>query len=182
MSPEEVAAVFGTTDFSDFVETSSKIVERALTDAYDYMKDYTIAGASAGDEAGTATRDEVKLARCFYDDKMCKGRSVTAIDWSAKHPELVVVSYSRSSAIAAAADSSPDGLVLVWNLHLLDRPEFVFQAQTDVLSVCFSPFHPHLVVGGTYSGQILIWDTRAKNRGGVNGGILPSLKDRKSVV
>jgi hypothetical protein len=27
----------------------------------------------------------------------------------------------------------------------------------------FSPFHPNLVVGGTYSGQILLWDTRAKS-------------------
>lgn len=35
--------------------------------------------------------------------------------------------------------------------------------QTDVLSVCFSPFHPNLVIGGTYSGQILIWDTRARH-------------------
>jgi dynein intermediate chain len=31
-----------------------------------------------------------------------------------------------------------------------------------VLSAVFSPFHPNLVIGGTYSGQILIWDTRAK--------------------
>lgn len=189
MSPQEVAAIFGTSDFSDFVETSSKIVERALTDAYDYMKDYTMAGSSSGDDAlGPAARrrDELKLARCFYDEKLCKGRSVTAVDWSSKHPELVVVSYSRSSAVLMEdAASMPDGLVLVWNLHLLDRPEFVFQAQTDVLSVCFSPFHPNLIVGGTYSGQILIWDTRSKApraAGGAGaaptagGGILPSLK------
>lgn len=81
MSPEEISVVFGTQDFSDFVENSSKIVERALTDAYDYMKDYSIAGADVSDEA---SRDEVKLARCFWDDKLCKGRSVTAIDWSPK--------------------------------------------------------------------------------------------------
>lgn len=34
--------------------------------------------------------------------------------------------------------------------------------QTDVLSVSLSPFHPNLVIGGTYSGQILMWDTRAR--------------------
>ncbi len=27
----------------------------------------------------------------------------------------------------------------------------------------FSKFHPNLIVGGTYSGQILLWDTRAKS-------------------
>jgi dynein intermediate chain, cytosolic len=35
--------------------------------------------------------------------------------------------------------------------------------QSDVLSVLFSPFHSNLVFGGTYSGQILLWDTRAKH-------------------
>lgn len=35
--------------------------------------------------------------------------------------------------------------------------------QTDVLSVSFSPFHSNLIFGGSYSGQILLWDTRAKH-------------------
>lgn len=26
----------------------------------------------------------------------------------------------------------------------------------------FSPFHPNYIIGGTYSGQILLWDTRVK--------------------
>lgn len=34
--------------------------------------------------------------------------------------------------------------------------------QSDVLSLTFSPFHPNLICGGTYAGQILLWDTRAK--------------------
>ncbi len=45
--------------------------------------------------------------------------------------------------------------------------------QSDVLSVTFSPFHPSLVFGGTYSGQILLWDTRAKQ--------LPVLKSPLSI-
>ena len=45
---------------------------------------------------------------------------------------------------------------------------FTYSVQSDVLSVAFSPFHPNLIFGGTYSGQILLWDTRAKH--------LPTLK------
>jgi len=37
------------------------------------------------------------------------------------------------------------------------------RVQSDVLSVTFSPFHSNLVFGGTYSGQILLWDTRSKH-------------------
>lgn len=163
MSPAEAQVIFGTTDFTDFVEQSSKIVERALTDVYDYTKDYTVVD---GGEADGSELRSVKQTRAFYDDQLCKGRSITGLDWSLKHPELVVASYSRPDGSAnvagASGEAPPDGLVLVWNLHLIDRPEFVFHAQTDVLSVAFSPFHPNLVIGGTYSGQILIWDTRAK--------------------
>lgn len=46
---------------------------------------------------------------------------------------------------------------------MLERPEFVFHSPSDVLSVSFSPFHPTLIFGGTYSGQVLLWDTRAKH-------------------
>lgn len=39
---------------------------------------------------------------------------------------------------------------------------FFVHHQSDVLSLSFSPFHPNLICGGTYAGQILLWDTRAK--------------------
>jgi dynein intermediate chain len=45
----------------------------------------------------------------------------------------------------------------------LERPEYVFHSPSDILSVTFSPFHPTLIFGGSYSGQVLLWDTRAKH-------------------
>ncbi|CED84700.1 Cytoplasmic dynein intermediate chain [Phaffia rhodozyma] len=143
-------------EFLEFVENSSKIVQRALSDGYDYIKDYTSGGAGdIDDEEGK----NIKLICTFTDDRWTKGRSVTDIDWSPKFPELSVASYNKS----VSQVNDPDGLVAVWNLHLLDRPEFVFHSQTDVLSTLFSPFHANLIFGGTYSGQILLWDTRAKH-------------------
>ena len=53
--------------------------------------------------------------------------------------------------------SSSDGLVLVWNLAVKGRPEFVFTCQSPVLTVQFHRNDPHLVIGGTYSGQIVMW-------------------------
>ncbi len=120
------------------------------------MRDYRLADDELLDSTAGS---QLRLVRTFgAGDKMFAGRSITAIDWSAKFPELCAVAYSRTEH-----EESPDGLVAVWNMHLAERPEFVFHAQTDVLSVCFSPFHPTLVVGGTYSGQILVWDTRARS-------------------
>lgn len=72
---------------------------------------------------------------------------------------MFAASYNKNPL----AVNEPDGIACVWNLHLQDRPEFIFHSQSDVLSVSFSPFHPNLVIGGTYSGQILLWDTRSRH-------------------
>ncbi|KAK0552848.1 hypothetical protein OC845_001516 [Tilletia horrida] len=156
LTAEELRSIYGATEFTDFVEHSSKIVERALADNYDFLKDYTVAGLDG--EGDDEQHRQLKLVRTFWDDKILRNRSVTDLDWSTKHPELSVASYNRNEM----SSSDPGGIVAVWNTHSLDRPEFVFHAQTDVLSVCFSPFHPNLVCGGTHSGQVLIWDTRAR--------------------
>lgn len=48
-------------------------------------------------------------------------------------------------------------------MHLHSRPEYIFHATSDVLTARFSPFHPSLILGGSYSGQVLLWDTRSKS-------------------
>ncbi|KAK5612097.1 Cytoplasmic dynein 1 intermediate chain 1 [Crenichthys baileyi] len=40
----------------------------------------------------------------------------------------------------------------------------VMEAMSPVVSVGFAKFHPNLVVGGTYSGQIVLWDNRSHRR------------------
>lgn len=47
LTEEERASIFIAPEFLDFVEQSSKIVQRALNDGYDYIRDYTI-GAESG--------------------------------------------------------------------------------------------------------------------------------------
>ncbi|WVQ74361.1 hypothetical protein IAR50_003961 [Cryptococcus sp. DSM 104548] len=156
LSDEQRQAVFAAPDFSSFIEQSTRITQRALSDGYDYIKDYTIGGDDTSDESEGS---QVKLFCTFSDERWTNGRSVTDVDWSPKFPELSVASYNRNPS----AVNDPDGIVAVWNLHLLERPEFVFHSPSDVLSVTFSPYHPTLIFGGSYSGQVLLWDTRAKH-------------------
>ncbi|TDL23674.1 WD40 repeat-like protein [Rickenella mellea] len=156
LTDEERASIFIAPEFLHFVEQSSKIVSRALNDGYDYIRDYTV-GADNGSDDSEGKR--VKRVCAFWDERYSKNRSITDVDWSPKYPELSAASYNKNPA----ALNEPDGLVAIWNLHLLERPEFVFHSQSDVLSVTFSPFHSNYVFGGTYSGQILLWDTRSKH-------------------
>ena len=46
------------------------------------------------------------------------------------------------------------------------RPEYTFTANSDILSARFAPHHPNLILGGTYSGQVCLWDTRQRSHDG----------------
>lgn len=166
LTNEELNAVTSSDDFMDFVERSSKVIERALDQEYDILADYSLSGPNGLDDDDDAYgntrgkgRRKVREVAQFYDERWSKKRMISAIDFSPKFPELVLAAYTKNPS----APHDPDGLVQVWNMHLHDRPEFVFHAQSDVLTAKFSPFHPNLIVGGAYSGQVLLWDTRAKS-------------------
>ncbi len=61
--------------------------------------------------------------------------------------------------------NEPDGVCLVWNMKFKKTtPEYIFHCQSPVMSACFAKFHPNLVLGGTYSGQIVLWDNRSNKR------------------
>ncbi|TAQ83375.1 hypothetical protein B7494_g8300 [Chlorociboria aeruginascens] len=161
---EELNAVTSSDDFMDFVERSSKVIERALDQEYDVLADYALGGTTGVEDdeygnTGGKGRRRVREVTQFYDERWSKKRMISAINFSPKFPELVLAAYTKNPS----APHDPDGLVQVWNMHLHDRPEFVFHAQSDVLTAKFSPFHPNLIIGGAYSGQVLLWDTRAKS-------------------
>lgn len=48
-------------------------------------------------------------------------------------------------------------------MHLRSRPEYIFHSTSDILTAQFSPFHPRYILGGTYTGQVLLWDMRDKS-------------------
>ncbi|EAL66966.1 cytoplasmic dynein intermediate chain [Dictyostelium discoideum AX4] len=142
--------------FKSFFGRSSRVIERALCldDSIDILVDYTIS-----DENSKGTSKELKLLATLSDERWTKHRSITDISWSTKHPELVVSSYSANEA----GSHDPDGVALVWSVNnYFQKPEYVFTCQSPVMTTFFSKFHSTLIVGGTYSGQIVIWDTRAE--------------------
>lgn len=109
--------------------------------------------------------------RVFFDEEWTAKRTVTALDWSLNHPEVVLVSYSaiqRDEMALTPVDlcapaATVDGVCLLWNLKskkIESVPESIFTCQASVTAAVFSDFHPYLIIGGTYVGQIVIWDIR----------------------
>jgi len=156
-SEEEKKNIMQSDGFKDFFDYSTKIVERALDEPYDFMIDYRIDNTVEDDKANDNT---LKLVQSFFKEEWTSDRTVTDMDWSPEFAELMLGSYNKKKQ---SLITDPYGVCCIWNLHLQGRPEFVFQTQSDITSACFSKFHPKLVIGGTYSGQIVLWDMRTKS-------------------
>lgn len=157
LAPEEKTKILESANFKEFVERSARVIDRALylSESLDIMKDFK----TEETRESQAAAKEATLKATLFDERWAKHRSVTDLAWSTKHTELVLASYSANEA----GSHDPDGVVLVWNANtFFQKPEFVFNCQSPVMTAQFSRFHATMVVGGTYSGQLVLWDTRAK--------------------
>ncbi|XP_016996951.1 cytoplasmic dynein 1 intermediate chain isoform X10 [Drosophila takahashii] len=160
LSEEQKQMIILSEDFKRFVVRAGRVIERALSENVDIYTDYIGGGDSeeANDERSHA---RLSLNRVFYDERWSKNRCITSMDWSTHFPELVVASYHNNEE----SPNEPDGVVMVWNTKFKkSTPEDVFHCQSAVMSTCFAKFNPNLILGGTYSGQIVLWDNRVAKR------------------
>ncbi|XP_061616379.1 cytoplasmic dynein 1 intermediate chain 1 isoform X7 [Phyllopteryx taeniolatus] len=160
LTEEERQQILHSSEFQNFFDCSIRVMERALAESGDIFFDYT--GRALEDKEGdVAGGSSLSFTRLFYDEHWSKHRVVTCLDWSPQYPELLVASYNNNED----APHEPDGVALVWNIKFKKAtPEYIFHCQSPVVSVGFARFHPNLVVGGTYSGQIVLWDNRSHRR------------------
>eukprot|EP00753_Platysulcus_tardus_P010018 PLAT2472.1.p1 GENE.PLAT2472.1~~PLAT2472.1.p1 ORF type:complete len:498 (-),score=157.28 PLAT2472.1:615-2036(-) len=164
LSAEEKRDIIASEDFHAFLDSSSRLIERALgqSQLFDIMVQY--GGRAEEVFAEESKREQISHAVDFYDERLCRGRAVTSISVSAKYSELVVASYSNRLTDEWASRSDMDGLVIMWSTILQSRPENYFQCQSHVLSAQVHPWQSHLLIGTTYTGQVVLWDMRESRR------------------
>ncbi|XP_029938150.1 dynein cytoplasmic 1 intermediate chain 1a isoform X7 [Salarias fasciatus] len=160
LTEEERQQILHSSEFQSFFDCSIRVMERALAEDGDIFFDYS--GRDLEDKEGdSGSGSSLSFSRLFYDEHWSKHRVITCLDWSPQYPELLVASYNNNED----APHEPDGVALVWNIKFKKAtPEYIFHCQSPVVSVGFARFHPNLVVGGTYSGQIVLWDNRSHRR------------------
>lgn len=119
LTNEELNAVTASDDFLNFVERSSKVIERALDQDYNVLADYSLDGVAGvdSDEDGVSVRAKGKKGRRirqiaqFYDERWCKKRMISDIDFSSR----VRLVYHSALFIANVLQSFP-------NCYLLRTP------------------------------------------------------------
>ncbi|XP_015524343.1 cytoplasmic dynein 1 intermediate chain isoform X24 [Neodiprion pinetum] len=160
LSEEEKLMTILSEEFQRFLDRSSRVVERALGESVDIYTDYTgiIDGEDGIDEK---SHQRLSLNRSFFCDRWSRNRCITSLDWSPQFPELLAASYKNNDD----TPNDPDGVCLIWNTKFKKTtPEYIFHCQSSVMATTFARFHPNLILGGTYSGQIVLWDNRVQKR------------------
>jgi dynein intermediate chain len=87
LNDDELNAVTSSNDFLDFVEKSSKVIERALDEEYDILADYELGGVNADDEEDDEygnKRRGIKEITQFYDERWSKKRTISDLSFSPK--------------------------------------------------------------------------------------------------
>mmetsp|Transcript_25244 Transcript_25244/g.25013 ORF Transcript_25244/g.25013 Transcript_25244/m.25013 type:complete len:346 (+) Transcript_25244:499-1536(+) len=143
--------------FDNFFSQASRLIERGLGYEADAIGCFERFEA---DESGVTSKDiNIKENITFMKDTPIT-RAITNIEWSPQHKELFLCSYYKSEN-----DWDPnetDGLVNIFSTHMPERPELTLTSPSEITSCIFHPTESHLVIGGTYSGNVLIWDMREK--------------------
>ncbi|XP_059052946.1 cytoplasmic dynein 1 intermediate chain isoform X9 [Achroia grisella] len=171
LSADEKQTILLSSEFQRFMSRAGRVIERALAESVDIYTDYT-GGGDNENALDDKTDGRLSLVRTFWDERWSRGRCVTCLDWSSAHPELLLAAYHNSDD----APHDPDGVCLVWNTKFKKTtPEDIFHCQSPVMSATFARFHPNLILGGTYSGQIVLWDNRIQKRTPVQRTPLSSL-------
>jgi dynein intermediate chain len=111
LSNEELTAVENSGDFIDFVERSTKVLERALDQQLDYdiLADYALGGASVDDEdegygsSGGKKGRRIKEIAQFWDERWSKKRMISDLGFSTKvrvplHIHLAICSQCACSS------------------------------------------------------------------------------------
>jgi dynein intermediate chain len=87
LDDDELKAVTSSDDFLDFVERSSKVIERALDEDYDVLADYELGGTDGDlqeDEETGKKRRGIREVCQFWDERWSKKRMISDLSFSPK--------------------------------------------------------------------------------------------------
>jgi len=142
------------TNLKNYLDIKFSLLNKALSsnDIYDICNTYY------NEEETNVNISKKTLATHLYDiyDDQSSGRIVTALDWSPNQNDLFLASFSGTEDF-----TQQSGLIQLWSLSNRKVPDYVINYQTEITSAIFYKENPNLVIGGSMTGQILLWDIKS---------------------
>ena len=142
------------TNLKNYLDHKFAIMNQALSanDIFDICNTYY------NEEETNLNISRKTLATHLYDlyDDQSSGRIVTALDWSPNQNDLFLAAFSGTEDF-----TQQSGLIQLWSLSNRKIPDYVINYQTEITSAIFYKDNPNLVIGGSMTGQILLWDIKS---------------------
>ncbi|XP_077354000.1 dynein axonemal intermediate chain 2 isoform X2 [Festucalex cinctus] len=98
-----------------------------------------------------------KTINVFRDPNQVK-RTVTCLSWHPDGGRKLAAAYSCLEFQKASTDMSPDAYI--WDIENPNKPELTLKPASPLVCLDYNPKDSHTLVGGSYNGQIVFWDTR----------------------
>ena len=92
----------------------------------------------------------------FYDEQ-CNGRIVNSLDWSVFQQDLFLSSFTGTENF-----NQQSGLIQLWSVANKKAPTYTINYQTEITSALFYNYNPNIVLAGSFTGQIIMWDVKSK--------------------
>jgi dynein intermediate chain 3, axonemal len=146
-----------------FLEKNLHAVESALqqNESVDIFNDTFDLVGMEDVQDNSSTANELKEVKNFADPTYSKFKALVAIDWLPNMPGMLAVSAVKNITFDARAAKS--GMIstshlLIWDFKQLVKPSLVLQCQHEILCFKFNKANPGLIIGGTMTGQVVMWD------------------------
>uniref|UniRef100_A0A3B1IM08 Dynein, axonemal, intermediate chain 2b n=1 Tax=Astyanax mexicanus TaxID=7994 RepID=A0A3B1IM08_ASTMX len=93
----------------------------------------------------------------FRDPNEVK-RTATSLSWHPDGSQKLAVAYSSLEFQKVSKDMSYDSYI--WDIEVSNKPEMTLKPVSPLVCLEYNPKDSHILVGGSYNGQIAYWDTR----------------------
>ena len=149
-----------------FSEKNQDILKKFLSKEKQYFEKSLIAndifdiGETYYDEDEDSNTSHRNVVSHKYElgDLSSQNRVVIGLEWSQHAQDLFMASFNDTNDFF----SQQSGLIELWSLTNRKSPDYTINYQTVLTTSIFHPFNPKIILGGTYTGQIVMWDTKSK--------------------
>ncbi|TYZ65638.1 hypothetical protein PybrP1_000589 [[Pythium] brassicae (nom. inval.)] len=146
-----------------FLQRTLPLVEQALqqNETLDIFLDPFAMLNEEDPMLSSKNENAIKELRSFTDLVYSKNKTLPAVDWHPKKNGVVAVAAAANVNFARRLDlldKIDSSFILIWNFVDLIHPQLMLEAPQDVLTLRFNPSQPHIIAGGLYNGQVLVWD------------------------
>ncbi|XP_077593361.1 dynein axonemal intermediate chain 2 [Stigmatopora nigra] len=98
-----------------------------------------------------------KTINVFREPNQFK-RTVSFLSWHPDGGRKLAAAYSCLEFQKASTDMSPDAYI--WDIENSSKPELTLKPISPLVCLEYNPKDSHTLIGGSYNGHIVFWDTR----------------------